>query len=210
MRTKITINEPDVITNQAIKTSDQPGILLPGLTEKKSNLEIIASEGSADFVNYLEWLGFSNDLNLVVLSSVHHYYYDAEEMKNVRTLVNLIELNLIKQVTDFIYSIFNLIPSKSYFIGCFVDNQKNNKYSLKNTTVSNNYSKDSEAVENGISSRIPFLNVLYNLLDAKINKYLSKNEVAQMLNVRGFRVVDMTELNGLTYFCAQKQLPEVK
>jgi hypothetical protein len=209
MRNKITINEPDVITNQGIKTSDQPGILLPGLTGKKSNLEIIASEGSGDFVNYLEWLGFSNDLNLVVLSSVHHYYYDAEEMKNVRTLVNLIELNEIKQVNDFIYSVFNLIPSKSYFIGCFVDNQKNNKYSFKNTNISTNHSKDSEAVENGISSRIPFLNVLYNLLDAKINKYLSKNEVAQMLSDRGFRVVDMTELNGITYFCSQKQLPEV-
>jgi hypothetical protein len=209
MRNKITINEPDVTSNQTINTSDQSGILLPGLTEKKSNHEIIASEGSLDFVNYLEWLGFSNDPNLVVLSSVHHYYYDAEEMENVRTVVNLIELNQIKEADDFIRSIYNLIPLKSYFIGCFVDNQKNNKYSLKNKLASNNPVKDAEEVENGISSRIPFLSMLYNLLDSKINKHLSGTEVTQMLSDPGFKVIDMTELNGVTYFCAQKVLAVV-
>jgi hypothetical protein len=210
MRNKISINEPDVIINQRIKTSEHPGVSLPGLTEKKSNLEIIASEGSEDFVNYIEWLGFSKDPNLVVLSSLHHYYYDDEEMKSVRTVVNLIELNQIKQVASFINSIFHLLPSKSYFIGCFIDNQKNNRFSLKSKLISNNPQKYSEAAENGISSRIPFFNMLYNLLDSKISKHLSRSEVTQMLSDRGFKVLDMTELNGITYFCAQRLFTVVK
>ncbi len=210
MRNKISINEPDVIINQRIKTSEHPGISFPDLTEKKSNLEIIALEGSEDFVNYIEWLGFANDPNLVVISSMHHYFYDTEEMKSVRTVVSLIELNQIKQVAGFINSIFDLISQKSYFIGCFVDNRAKNRYSLRNNPTSDNSLRKSEAVENGISSRIPFFNMLYNLLDSKINKYLSRSEVTQMLSDRGFKVLDMTELNGITYFCAQRLFTVVK
>ena len=43
MRNKISINEPDVIINQRIKTSEHPGVSFPDLTEKKSNLEIVQS-----------------------------------------------------------------------------------------------------------------------------------------------------------------------
>ena len=207
MRNKITISQSDVINNQRISTSDNRTLVLPDLAGKKSNFEIIASEGPEDFVTYLEWLGFLKDPNLIVLSSSHHYFYDAEEMKVVRTVVNLIELNQIREVNTFVHSMFDLLPQKSYFIGCFTDSRKNNRYSLKNRPASNNQEKEDE--ENSISSRIPFLNMLYNLLDSRINKYLSKSEVNSLLDDHGFKVIDMTELNGLTYFCAQKHLTVV-
>ena len=207
MRNKITIIDPDVINIQRINSSDDRTVLLPDLAAKKSNLEIIMSEGSEDFVSYLEWLGFLKDPDLIVLSPTHHYYYDAEEMKSVRTVVNLIELNQVREVDSFFHSMFNLLPQKSYFVGCFTDSQKKNRYSLKNRPATNNQEKDNE--ENSITSRIPFLRMLYNLLDSRINKYLSKSEVKTLLNDHGFKVKDMTELNGLTYFCTQKQLTVV-
>ena len=46
-------------------------------------------------------------------------------------------------------------------------------------------------------------------MDSKTNKYLSRRDVTSLLSDRGFKVLDMTELNGLTYFCAQKLLPVV-
>jgi hypothetical protein len=210
MRNKITISEPDLISNQKIKASDHRSTSTPDLTEKKSNLEILSAEGDEDFVNYVEWLGFLNDPNLVVLSSSHHYYYDAEEMKSVRTVVNLIELNQIRNVPGFFNSIFHLLPSKSYFIGCFIDNQNKSRYSLRNNISLNSSKRDSEAAENGISSSIPFFNMLYNLLDSKTNKHCSRKGVTQLLGDHGFKVLDMTELNGHTYFCAQKLLTVVK
>lgn len=208
MRNKINIPEPDVAVNQIIRTSEKKGVLFPGLTEKKSRAEIIASEGSEDFLNYVEWLGFASDPNLVVLSSTHHYYYDAEEMKNVRAVVTLIELNQVRDVRDFFSSISGMLETRSHLIGSFIDSQKINRYSLKDTSVKGNAVRDDEEVRNSISSRIPLLNTLYRFLDSKINKHLSGKEVDTLLRESGFRVEDMTELNGITYFCAQK-LPAV-
>jgi hypothetical protein len=46
--------------------------------------------------------------------------------------------------------------------------------------------------------------MLYSLMDSKTNKYMSGRIVTLLLEDHGFKVLDMTELNGLTYFCAQK------
>jgi hypothetical protein len=210
MRNRITINGSDIINNQRISAYNYKNASSGDLEVKTTNLEILVTEGCEDFVNYIEWLGLTRDPNLVVLSSMHHYYFDAEEMKSVRTLVNLKELNQIRQITSFIHSIFHVLPLKSYFIGCFVDNQELNGYSLRNKLAINNSDRNSEPEENGISSKIPFFNMLYKLLDSKTNRRLSMREVTLLLSDRGFKVQDMTELNGLTYFCAQKFLSVLK
>ena len=69
---------------------------------------MMISEGNTNFKNYIEWLGLARDPKLVVLSSIHHYYYDAEEMKNIKTVVNLKELNYIKDISSFLHSMFSL------------------------------------------------------------------------------------------------------
>jgi hypothetical protein len=45
------------------------------------------------------------------------------------------------------------------------------------------------------------------MIDSRTDKYLSGKNVTSSLEDLGFKVLDMTELNGLTYFCAQKVLP---
>lgn len=209
MRNKITINEPDIVINQNISTSEPRTVPMPGLTGKRAAIDIIKDEGSEDFASYIEWLGLSKDPDILVLSSLHHYYYDAEEMKNIRTVVSMIRLNQIKEVSGFLNSMFHLLPSKSYFIASFTHNQKKKRSSAKKSS-DNKTKKESEAIENGISSGIPFLRTLYQLLDSKINKQLSTEEVTQMLTDKGFRILDMTEINGITFFCARKTLTLVK
>jgi hypothetical protein len=59
-------------------------------------------------------------------------------------------------------------------------------------------------LDNGIVSKSPFINMLYNLMDLKTNKYLSRKNVANLLENHGFRVKDISEHNGLTFFCSQK------
>lgn len=208
MRNRIIIQEYKVADNQsnnslnAIRVSQ----LKPGI--KDLLFKVFAEEGRENFFNYIDWLGFARDPNLVVLSSMHHYYYDEEEMKRAKTLVSMRELNKIKHTNSYIHSIFNIMQPKSYFIGCFVDNKKLTGFVFKDKSSENQSERDSQALENGIISRYPLLNMIFRYLDSKTNKYLSGKEVTSLLSDHGFKVLDMTELDGITYFCAQK-LPSV-
>jgi hypothetical protein len=204
MRNRIEISEPNSIeyqrTNNLFNSSD----ISINIVKDNPVFEKIASEGCEYFVNYIEWLGLDKDPDLVVLSSMHHYYYDAEEMKRVKSVVNLKELNQIKDLKKFLHSIFHILPQKSYFIGSFVDNKKNNGFELRKSSSKYKNKLNSEAVENGILSKIPFLNMLYSLLDSKTNNFLSRKIVCQLIESHGFKIIDMTDLNNMTFFCAQR------
>jgi hypothetical protein len=205
MKGRPQIRETDLDNNQRISTSGMEESAHADLIKINRIPEILASEGNESFRHYIEWLGLSRDPKLVVLSSRHHYYYDAEEMAGVRTVVSLKELNHIKDINSFLNSMFLILPPRCYLIGCFVDNKKQNVFSFRKKTAGSEESVRSEAEKNGIVSRIPFLNTLFTILDAKANKYLSGKIVTQLLTNNGFEVLDMTEMEGLTYFCAQNQ-----
>jgi hypothetical protein len=204
MRNRIEILESNILSNQTIAPFLDSMKNKAGSISDNQVLENLISEGCEDFVSYIEWLGIANNPNMVVLSSKHHYFYDAEEMRSVNSVLNLKELNLMRDLKGFLHNIFHIIPQKSYFIGCFVDNKKNNGFELRESHSHLKNEMNSEAVENGILSRIPFLNMLYSLLDSKTNSYLSKSSVTQLMFEHGFKILDITELNGMTYFCAQR------
>ncbi len=164
----------------------------------------IVDENCEDFFYYLDRLGLPLNSSLLVLPSSHHFYYDAEDMKEVKTVINLKQLNQVKQVRDFLRTISKLLPHKSNFVGCFVDNKTQNGFSDKYNNLSDSYSKRTDSFENGIESRFPFLNKVYSIFDSKTNRYLTRRTVTQLLEDCGFQIVGMTELNGLTYFCTQK------
>jgi hypothetical protein len=164
----------------------------------------LRTEGGEGFYNYVDSLGFSNDSNLIVLSSRHHYYYDSDEINKAKTVVNLKELNRIKEIKGLLHSHLHFLPQKCNFVGCFVNNKKNERFGLKKSATSKEKVINSDNIELGILSRIPFLNMLYSLMDSKTNNYLSEESVASMLGVNGFKVIDMIEVNGLTFFHSQK------
>jgi hypothetical protein len=198
-----TIGNLDVINNQRISALANLGSLTPDLFKGNAVLKTLATEDSESFARYLEQLHLDNDPNLVVLSSLHHYYYDAEEMVNVSTVINLKELNQIKQLKDLLHSIFHILPPKCNFIGCFVNNKKQNGFILGTDPNDYYHKRNSDAIENGIVSSSPLLNMIFNMIDSKTNKYMSEKSVSFLLGEHGFKVVDFTEIDGLTYFCAQ-------
>jgi hypothetical protein len=204
MRNRISIIEPETTEQQSLRLHRNTFNSSTDPSVENDSLRILNSEGHESFVNYIEWLGLGKDPDMLVLSSLHHYYYDAEEMKHVRTVINVKELNQIKNIEDFIYSINHILSPKSYFLGCFTDNKKTNGYLLSGGITANNSRSRSEAVENGIVSRIPFLNMMFSIMDSKTNSFLSKRSVRTLLEDHGFKVVDITDLNNRTFFCAQK------
>jgi hypothetical protein len=165
--------------------------------------EDLKAEGGENFFEFLTQLGLSDDPNIILLPSLHHYYYDVEDLKDVKTIVNLKQLNKIKQPKDFLNNIFHILPYESYFIGNFIDG-KNQLGIFPNSSTSYNKSAGIDPVENGISSRIPFLNMIYDIMDAKTNRFLTRRTVTTMLEEVGFKMLEMTEIKGLTYFSVLK------
>ncbi len=203
MKSSVEIREHNIINNQNISSSALLEDASSDLNKINRISEILTSEGDESFRHYIEWLGLARDPGLVILSSIHHYYYDMEEMKNVKTLVNLKELNHIREINDFLRLIAQILPPKSFFIGCFIDNRKQNSFFSKRSSSKALSQKKSEAVSNGIISKIPILNMIYSIMDLKTYRYMSAKNVTALLESSGFKVMDMTDLEGLTYFCAQ-------
>jgi hypothetical protein len=148
-------------------------------------VNLLAEDGH-NFFQYLKDLGLSRENNLVVLSSRHHYFYDEKEMKNVKTLINLRKLNLIKYLDEFLFSLVQILPTDTRFIGCFSD-----------CRVSINFRPSIIHPVKSLRHKVNFM----ELLGAR---NLSRNRVTEVLESFGFSIINMTEKDGITYFCAQK------
>ncbi len=157
-----------------------------------------------DLIEYLDRMGLINEGGLLVIPSTRHYFYDAEDMKGIKTVVNLRQLNHVREVREFLRNIVDLLPVKSNFVGCFVDNKIQNGFSDKYSNLPREISEKAEAWENGIESRIPFINRMYSFIDSRTNRYLTKRAATHLLEECGLQIIGMTELNGLTYFWTQK------
>jgi hypothetical protein len=195
----------NLVTNKAGTITDK------GLTDRLIDFAVaseaidkLITEGGEGFFNYVSRIGLANDPNLIVLSSLHNYYYDSEEMNNVTTVINLKELNLIKQIKSILHYQLQSLPAKCNFVGCFVNNEKVDRYALKNDFSSSERIRKYDDIELGIVSQFPFINMIYSYMDLKTNLFMSVRSVTSMLKINGFKVIDMTELNSLTFFCAQK------
>ncbi len=134
------------------------------------------------FYYYLKMLDLLNESNLLVLSPVHHYYYDINELKTVRTLVHTKELNNIGNLKRFINNTVHVLSSNSKFIGCFIDNHVHKRFIYRNK-------------------------ILYwvnNCLSTQVHRYLSRKQIVKMFKSYGFDIVDISEINGISYFCVKK------
>jgi hypothetical protein len=155
------------------------------ITERETGLDTekarLNQEDLDDLFQYLENFNLAAKPDLLILYPKNHYYYDENDLKSVGTLINLKKLNHIKDLDDFLRTLINILPSDVSFIGCFTENKRNNWIGLFS----------------GLSYR--FL----NLLDLKTDRNMNKNEVSELLEKYGFKVLDMTEMNGLTYFYSQ-------
>jgi len=164
----------------------------------------LVNEGCEHFFPYLDFIGLAKASDILFLSSNRHFYYDAEELKDIRTIVNLKPLNHIKEIRNLLHDIFRILPQKSCVVGCFLNNKKQSLFS------DHPVSFQPETYENSIESRIPIVNRMYSLIDMRTNRYLSPRTASILLEDSGLKVINMTEINGLTYFYARKAYPSAE
>lgn len=162
-----------------------------------------------DLVSYLEDVGLVNDPAILVIPSSSHFFYDAEDLKGVKTVVNLKQLNYVREIRDFLHRVSELLPQDSSFVGCFIDNKSQNGFSDKYSNLPKEFSEKAEAYENGIESRISFINRMYSFIDLKTNRYLTKRTVTNLLGECNLQLIGMSELNGLTYFHTRRRSAQI-
>jgi hypothetical protein len=138
----------------------------------------LTAEGAKNLFHYLKSYNLFKEPDMLVISSNRHYYYDENDLKNVRTLVILKKLNRIKDRDTFLQTLYRMLPPNINFIGCFSNSEtpKGNSFLSK------------------LSGRFN------NLLDSRTDHYIKKKYVSVLLEKYGFSIIDMTEINGLTYF----------
>jgi hypothetical protein len=166
--------------------------------------EELTDEVREDLITYLNRLGLAGEAQILVIPSTRHFFYDAEDLRGIKTVINLKQLNYVREIREFLSKISEMLPNNSSFVGCFIDNKSQTGFSDKYSNLPKQLSEKAEAYENGIESRIPFINRMYSFIDSKTNRYLTKKTVSHLLEECSLQLVGMTELNGLTYFCTRK------
>ena len=180
----ISVLERGVTNNKLTSENFNAKLLLHERSFTNPVMENIIAEGGDDLFKYLTWTGLAKEPNLMVLSSMHHYYYDHKDMAGIKTLINLKILNQVKHLESFLNTLFRILPSKAYFVGCF----KNNKQHRKGASFYNSGK---------------FFTGIVNIFNLKSERALSKKGVNQLMEEYGFKVIDITDLNGMTFFWAQ-------
>lgn len=172
--------------------------------EKNQVFKKFAEENSKDFYNYLDMLGLTKVPDLIILPRVHHYYYEAEDLINLKMLVNLKHLNYIKNLMNFLYAIYHIMPPLSIFAGSFFVNEKQNGFISRSQNPLDQVPDRYKMSGKGFSTGMPLLDRMHRLIDFGAKRFLTKGTVGFLLEEALFKVLDMTEINGFTYFCAQK------
>lgn len=134
------------------------------------------------FYYYLRTLNMENDSNVLVLSPIHHYYYNFKELKDVKTLVHMKELNRVDNLKRFINNTVHVLSNNSRFIGCFMDNK----------------------IHKDFVYRSQVLCWVFNCFSTRVHRYLSRRKMIKIFNGQGFDIMDISEINGMTYFCVKK------
>jgi len=180
-----TLNKSVTSKNQVEIPDPNERKLLFNRTGTNAFFDNLVAEDCETFFYYLDSLGLAKDTDMMILSSIHHYYYDINDLTCVKILINLKKLNHIKHLNSFLHTLFRLLPPDADFIGYFKED------------------KNSDSITSHFNPSSRLINGIINFLDSRTDRNLSKNEVSKMLASHGFRVLDMTEINGLIYFRAK-------
>ena len=187
MESQNELYNPNTSNYQPVNTDMSPEEISKEEGQINPVFENLLAEGAENFYHYINWLGLGKDPNLMILSSIHHYYYDFNDLRGIKTLINIKKLNEINRLDTFLSNVYRVLPPKANFIGCFKDNK----------------------IRGGIG--VPFyqssrlLNNLFNLIDSRTDKFMTRKGVMRILDSHHFSMIDMTVISGITYFCTESK-----
>jgi hypothetical protein len=193
--------------------TSKPVVMLKNLKKNKPVNAIPKGEVFAEIVeevgqevfNYLERFNLTKESNIIYLSSVHHYLYGLEELKVVDVVLNFRLLNKVPHLWYFMLTMNHILPVNGYFSGCFLDYQREKKAILESKPSMIGYIMlYGYKFFNRIIPQIPVLNKIQLFFNHGRLQCLTVEEVRALLHKGGFRIIDMTGIDDVTFFIAQK------
>jgi len=198
-------NHPHFYSRSATQASSGKRDMLHGNRTFKM-FDELPEKAREDLSGFLNKLGIASERQMLVIPASRHFFYDAEDMKGISTIVNLKQLNHIREVRNFLKTIVQLLSDNGNFVGCFTDSKIRKEFSHGYRNQQGLRDVNEVAYENGIESRIPFINRMYSLIDARTDRHLTKRRVTSLLLECGLKLIGMNEINGMTYFYTRKNI----
>lgn len=165
----------------------------------------IVEEAGLEVYSYLEKFKLTESENILFLPLVRHYIYNSEDLKKVDCIVNFKLLNRTSHIRHFLFTMNRLLPLEGQFVGCFLDYKKQKQRILKTKHSLLGYVfLMSYGFVNRFIPRVPVIKQMQHILNGGKVKCLAKSEAKTLLEKNGFKAVNMTEIDGLTYFIARK------
>lgn len=137
------------------------------------------------FFRYMKGAGLAGGHGLIVLSSHEGANWGRRDLRRATTLISLRRLDLIKHLEMFLSSLVSLLPPDTSFVGCFA--HKSAERGDHKGLLTAIYPRFAHNSETGYPQ-------------------LSCDRVSAILERSGLVVIDMKQLNGLTYFHSRKKL----
>jgi hypothetical protein len=137
------------------------------------------------FFRYLWCAGLTRESGMIILSSHEGANWGRRDIGNARMLINLRRLDLIRHLEMFVSSLVRLLPPETTFVGCFAQRGLD----AAGTQASGSHG----GFWNGLSGH-----------GGGTCQMLSRARVSALLEGSGLEVIDMREMNGLTYFHSRK------
>ena len=169
-----------------------------------SAIESLVQDGYYSFIEYINSQGIVSLDKLVVISPNMHFLYDKNEMEGVEAILLMKGLNCIKDIRGFLDSVALVLPASAKLFGCFIDHNDNRKDLLKIHQTGRHNLGFNELVENGIHSTNPLFDRFLDLLDSRVFRRLSVENVRRLCNASGLTIVNIKKQDGVTYFHARK------
>lgn len=178
------VNRENSINYFSLTNMEIHNFQMPGLFSLNSPiLEHLLLNSCEDFHKYVRWTGLARNNGVLVLLPISHYNYDFEDLKGVKILISQKKLNNIKHLDSYLRILFKAMPADGYFFGCFECNDK------------------PAPVKSYIPSRKIMCSMKYQ--ESQPERLFTRKGVSIMLEGHGYKVIDLTDINGITYFCAR-------
>ncbi len=101
MENTLVLGKRGILTD-FVESKFREKVLDPEIFRINPVLENIRAEAGADFIQYLHFLNLTKEPDLMALSATHHYFYDSNDLKSIKTLINLKKLNNVKHLESFL------------------------------------------------------------------------------------------------------------
>jgi hypothetical protein len=197
---------------KAITYKESPGFILkeeldiPPIDKasRSSLYNDLLEEAGEDVVYYLESFNLIQNLNFILLSSIRHYLYGPEELKNVKTVINLKLINPTKQIRFCLKTMNRVLPKRGIFVGCFLECKAKEYKNLQYNTVFRHFFRFAYWFSNRAIPSVQVLSWLQYFVNPKKMQCLTLKKMQKKLEKNGFKLIDVREIGGLAYFISQK------